>query len=59
MKKLFLSVLVGAIISLCLVGCGEHPEHPSKEHPEGERAKPEHPKAERTKSEHPEAEHPK
>lgn len=51
MKKLLLSVFIGTIISLCLVGCGQDHEHPSGEgdHPEGEHS---------TKADHPESEHP-
>ena len=45
MKKLLLPVLIGTVISLCLVGCGQNHEHPTGD---------DHPKAEHPTSEHPE-----
>jgi hypothetical protein len=59
LKKLFVLVLVAAVVSLGLAGCKnshEHPtgDHPSSEHPTEETSTEEHPS-----SEHPAGEHPK
>jgi hypothetical protein len=64
LKKLFVLVLVAAVVSLGLAGCKngpEHPtgEHPSSEHPTEETSTEEHPSDEHPSSEHPAGEHPK
>ncbi|MGB2863808.1 MAG: hypothetical protein WBC05_10825 [Sedimentisphaerales bacterium] len=74
-KKLFVLVLVAAVVSLGLTGCkqdneqpaegttsGEHPaasEHPSSEHPTEEAPAEEKESEETPAAEHPAGEHPK
>ncbi len=65
MRKVFVLVLVAAIVSLGFMGCKdngehEHPagEHPKSEHPTEEGSKSEHPTEEGSTSEHPASEHP-
>ena len=63
-KKVFVLLLIVAVVSLSLTGCKDkskqpsgdqsNGEHPSSEHPAGEAASEEHPT-----SEHPAGEHPK
>jgi len=40
MKKLLLSVLIGTIVCICLIGCSRHS---GSDHPEGEQSHSEHP----------------
>ena len=40
MKKLLLTVLIGTMIGLCLIGCGKHS---NSEHPSDESSSSEHP----------------
>ena len=58
-KKLFVLVLVVAIVSLNLTGCKKKSEHPSKETTSEEHPTSEHPSEEHPTSEHPSEEHPK
>ncbi|MHC4708088.1 MAG: hypothetical protein ACYS8I_13500 [Planctomycetota bacterium] len=63
-KKIFMLVLIVAVVSLGLIGCkkkSEHPtgDHPSSDHPSKEDATKEHPSSEHPSSEHPGGEHPK
>ncbi len=53
-KKLFVLLLIAAVVSLGLVGCKKHGEHPSGDHPSSE-----HPSEEHPTGEHPTGEHPK
>ena len=53
--KSILSILVAAIMSLVLMGCGKNGEQPKPEHP----TTTEHPSGEHPSSEHPKSEHPK
>ena len=53
-KKIFVSVLIVAIVSLGLTGCKKKSEHPAGEHPSSE-----HPTEEHPTEEHPTGEHPK
>ena len=54
MKKLFVLLLIAAVVSLGLAGCKKHSEHPTGDHPSKESSSEEHPA-----SEHPAGEHPK
>ena len=54
LRKIFLLVLMGAVLSISLVGCGHKNEQPSKDQPSQEQPSQEHPS-----SEHPSGEHPK
>jgi hypothetical protein len=63
-KKLFVLVLIFAVISLGFIGCehkGDHPsgEHPSGEHPSKGAEANEAPGGEHPGGEHPSGEHPK
>ena len=62
-KKLFILLLVAAVVSFGLTGCKhdhDHPtsEHPTSEHPTEEKKAEEHPTGEHPTSEHPTGEHP-
>jgi len=43
MKKLFILVLVAAVVSLGLTGCKQKSEQPTEEHPTSEHPSSEHP----------------
>ena len=53
-KKIFVLVLIVAVVSLGLTGCKDKSEHPSGEHSTSE-----HPSKETPSEEHPTGEHPK
>ncbi len=53
-KKVFVLVMIVAVVSLGLVGCKDNSEHPAGEHPTKEAQSEEHPN-----NEHPNNEHPK
>ena len=52
-KKVFVLVLIVAVVSLGMMGCKKKSEHPS-----GETTSEEHPSKETTSEEHPTEEHP-
>ena len=57
-KKVLVSVLIVAVVSLGLTGCKSGDEHPSSEHPSKETLSEEHPSKELPSSEHPSKETP-
>ena len=59
MKKLFVLVLIAAVVSLGMIGCKDKSEHPTGEHPSSEHPSKEAPTEETPSSEHPTGEHPK
>ena len=58
-KKVFVLVLITAVVSLGLTGCKKKSEHPSGDHPSSEHPSKEAPTEEHPSSEHPSGEHPK
>jgi len=58
-KKIFVLVLIVAVVSLGLTGCKDKSEHPSGEHPTSEHPSKETKSEEHPTSEHPTGEHPK
>jgi len=58
-KKVFVLVLIAAVVSLGLTGCKKHSEHPSGDHPSSEHPSKKAPTEEHPTSEHPTGEHPK
>ena len=58
-KKIFILVLIVAVVSLGLTGCKDKSEHPSGEHPTSEHPSKETKSEEHPTSEHPTGEHPK
>ena len=58
-KKVFVLVLIAAVVSLGLTGCKKDSEHPSGDHPSSEHPSKEAPTEEHPTSEHPTGEHPK
>ena len=59
MKKLFVLVLIAAVVALGMIGCKDKSEHPTGEHPSSEHPSKEAPTEETPSSEHPTGEHPK
>lgn len=59
LKKIFLVLLIAAVVSLGLTGCKQKSEHPSGDHPSGEHPAEETPAEETPAEEHPSGEHPK
>lgn len=59
LKKIFLVLLIAAVVSLGLTGCKQKNEHPSGDHPSGEHPAEETPAEETPAEEHPSGEHPK
>ena len=59
LKKIFLVLLIAAVVSFGQIGCKSHSEHPSGEHPTGEHPTGEQPSGEHPTGEHPSGEHPK
>ncbi len=59
LKKIFLVLLIAAVVSLGLTGCKQKSEHPSGDHPSGEHPAEETPAEEHPSGEHPSGEHPK
>ena len=59
LKKVFVLVLIVAVVSLGLTGCKKKSEHPSVDHPSSEHPSKEAPTEEHPSSEHPSGEHPK
>ena len=43
MRKILSLMLIGMIVSLCLVGCGKKAEHPGGEHADADHPKADHP----------------
>ena len=58
MKKLFILLLVAAVVSLGLTGCKEKSEQPTGEHPSTEHPTEEKAAEEKAAEEHPAGEHP-
>ena len=58
MKKLFILVLVAAVVSLGLTGCKEKSEPPAGEHPTEKKEAEEKAAEEHPAGEHPSGEHP-
>jgi hypothetical protein len=64
LRKVFVLVMVAAVLLLSVPGCGgksDSPsgEHPSGEHPSGEKESEKTPSEEHPSGEHPSGEHPK
>jgi hypothetical protein len=57
-KKVFVLVLIAAVVSLGLTGCKKKSEHPSGDHPSSEHPTKETPSEETQTEEHPTSEHP-
>ncbi len=58
-KKVFVLVLIAAVVSFGLTGCKQKSESPSGEHPSSEHPTKETPAEETPAGEHPAGEHPK
>ena len=58
LKKVFVLVLIAAVLSLGSTGCSEKSDHPSGDHPSGEHPSGETPSEEIPSGEHPSGEHP-
>jgi hypothetical protein len=63
LKKIFMLVMIVAVISLGFTGCkhdGDHPsgDHPAGDHPAGEHPSKEAPSEEKPAGDHPAGEHP-
>ena len=59
LKKMFVLVLIAAVVSFGQMGCKQESEHPSGEHPTSEHPSEETPSEEHPSGEHPSGEHPK
>jgi hypothetical protein len=58
LKKIFVVLLIGAVVSFSQMGCKKESEHPSGEHPTSEHPTEEHPTEETPTEETPSEEHP-
>ncbi|MHC4500503.1 MAG: hypothetical protein ACYS21_15495 [Planctomycetota bacterium] len=59
LRKIFVLLLIAAVVSLGLAGCKDNHEHPTGEHPSSEHPTEETPSEEHPSKEHPSGEHPK